>query len=281
MDIGNRYELVSQRAGERQQRRCAAPAFGRWGSTASLRAVGALIPSPRLPIAPVQIRDIGSGNFGVAKLCRAKDSGELVAVKFIERGEKVGAATGGSGRGRSPRKPAAAGQLHLGAGAQEPAATATRRPPALPRACAVLPAQLCGPPCPLLPAADRQECRAGNHQPPHAVGAPQHRAVSGGAALRQRQWQQPPGGADSLPCFGGYLPALTSPFRVAWPRLQPPASLLNTVPRVRTALPAATPPINRLNKLCGLPAHPSLPAGLPDQHPPGHRHGVCQRGGAV
>lgn len=37
----------------------------------------------------VQIRDIGSGNFGVAKLCRARDSGELVAVKFIERGEKV------------------------------------------------------------------------------------------------------------------------------------------------------------------------------------------------
>ncbi|EFN59208.1 hypothetical protein CHLNCDRAFT_138144 [Chlorella variabilis] len=35
------------------------------------------------------IRDIGSGNFGVAKLCRAKDSGELVAVKFIERGEKI------------------------------------------------------------------------------------------------------------------------------------------------------------------------------------------------
>lgn len=35
------------------------------------------------------IRDIGSGNFGVAKLCRAKDTGELVAVKFIERGEKI------------------------------------------------------------------------------------------------------------------------------------------------------------------------------------------------
>lgn len=37
-----------------------------------------------------QIRDIGSGNFGVAKLMRDKQTSELVAVKFIERGEKVG-----------------------------------------------------------------------------------------------------------------------------------------------------------------------------------------------
>lgn len=37
----------------------------------------------------MQIRDIGSGNFGVAKLMRDKKTGELVAVKFIERGEKV------------------------------------------------------------------------------------------------------------------------------------------------------------------------------------------------
>ena len=42
------------------------------------------------PLFPVlQIRDIGSGNFGVAKLCRDKENGELVAVKFIERGEKA------------------------------------------------------------------------------------------------------------------------------------------------------------------------------------------------
>lgn len=36
-----------------------------------------------------QVRDIGSGNFGVAKLMRDKNTGHLVAVKFIERGEKV------------------------------------------------------------------------------------------------------------------------------------------------------------------------------------------------
>lgn len=36
-----------------------------------------------------QIKDIGSGNFGVAKLMRDKATGELVAVKFIERGDKV------------------------------------------------------------------------------------------------------------------------------------------------------------------------------------------------
>jgi len=35
------------------------------------------------------IKDIGSGNFGVAKLIREKWSGELYAVKFIERGFKV------------------------------------------------------------------------------------------------------------------------------------------------------------------------------------------------
>ena len=36
-----------------------------------------------------QLKDIGSGNFGVAKLMRYKPTGELVAVKFIERGDKV------------------------------------------------------------------------------------------------------------------------------------------------------------------------------------------------
>jgi serine/threonine protein kinase len=35
------------------------------------------------------IKDIGSGNFGVAKLVREKWSDELYAVKFIERGSKV------------------------------------------------------------------------------------------------------------------------------------------------------------------------------------------------
>lgn len=35
------------------------------------------------------VKDIGSGNFGVAKLVREKSSGELFAVKFIERGQKI------------------------------------------------------------------------------------------------------------------------------------------------------------------------------------------------
>lgn len=35
------------------------------------------------------VRDIGSGNFGVARLMRDKHTDELVAVKYIERGEKV------------------------------------------------------------------------------------------------------------------------------------------------------------------------------------------------
>uniref|UniRef100_A0A1J3G3C9 non-specific serine/threonine protein kinase n=2 Tax=Noccaea caerulescens TaxID=107243 RepID=A0A1J3G3C9_NOCCA len=35
------------------------------------------------------VKDIGSGNFGVAKLVRDKSSKELFAVKFIERGQKI------------------------------------------------------------------------------------------------------------------------------------------------------------------------------------------------
>ncbi|KFM27066.1 Serine/threonine-protein kinase SRK2A [Auxenochlorella protothecoides] len=35
------------------------------------------------------IKDIGSGNFGVAKLMRERSTGELIAIKFIERGEKI------------------------------------------------------------------------------------------------------------------------------------------------------------------------------------------------
>ena len=35
------------------------------------------------------VKNIGSGNFGVAKLVKDKWSGELFAIKFIERGQKV------------------------------------------------------------------------------------------------------------------------------------------------------------------------------------------------
>ncbi|KAE8697086.1 hypothetical protein F3Y22_tig00110633pilonHSYRG00021 [Hibiscus syriacus] len=34
------------------------------------------------------LKDIGSGNFGVAKLARDKRTGEHFAVKYIERGPK-------------------------------------------------------------------------------------------------------------------------------------------------------------------------------------------------
>ncbi|KAL3621185.1 Serine/threonine-protein kinase srk2e [Castilleja foliolosa] len=37
------------------------------------------------------VRDIGSGNFGVARLMRDRQTNELVAVKYIERGEKIDA----------------------------------------------------------------------------------------------------------------------------------------------------------------------------------------------
>jgi len=35
------------------------------------------------------IKDIGSGNFGFAKLVRDKSTGQLFACKYIERGPKV------------------------------------------------------------------------------------------------------------------------------------------------------------------------------------------------
>lgn len=35
------------------------------------------------------VRDIGSGNFGIARLMRDRATGELIAVKYIERGEKI------------------------------------------------------------------------------------------------------------------------------------------------------------------------------------------------
>ena len=35
------------------------------------------------------VRDIGSGNFGIARLMRNKTTKELVAMKYIERGRKV------------------------------------------------------------------------------------------------------------------------------------------------------------------------------------------------
>lgn len=35
------------------------------------------------------LKDIGAGNFGVARLMRDKKTKELVAIKYIERGNKV------------------------------------------------------------------------------------------------------------------------------------------------------------------------------------------------
>jgi len=37
----------------------------------------------------VYVKDIGAGNFGVARLCRNLATGELVAIKYMERGTKI------------------------------------------------------------------------------------------------------------------------------------------------------------------------------------------------
>jgi serine/threonine protein kinase len=36
------------------------------------------------------VKDLGAGNFGVARLLRHKETKELVAMKYIERGHRVG-----------------------------------------------------------------------------------------------------------------------------------------------------------------------------------------------
>lgn len=36
-----------------------------------------------------QVKDLNSGTFGFVQLCQDKTTNELVAIKFIERGEKV------------------------------------------------------------------------------------------------------------------------------------------------------------------------------------------------
>ena len=35
------------------------------------------------------LKDLGAGNFGVARLMRNKETKELVAIKYIERGNRV------------------------------------------------------------------------------------------------------------------------------------------------------------------------------------------------
>jgi hypothetical protein len=64
--------------------------------TAAVAGGAAQAPAPAVPL-PIMhdgdryehVRDIGSGNFGVARLMRCRATGALVAVKYIERGQKV------------------------------------------------------------------------------------------------------------------------------------------------------------------------------------------------
>ena len=43
------------------------------------------------------LKELGAGNFGVARLVRDKQTKELVAVKYIERGKKVRRSLAGFG----------------------------------------------------------------------------------------------------------------------------------------------------------------------------------------
>lgn len=59
--------------------------FGEAGSVMDLAGVSGVHDMDRYEL----LKDIGSGNFGVARLMRDKKTRELVAVKYIERGEKI------------------------------------------------------------------------------------------------------------------------------------------------------------------------------------------------
>uniref|UniRef100_A0A8R7TIN9 Protein kinase domain-containing protein n=1 Tax=Triticum urartu TaxID=4572 RepID=A0A8R7TIN9_TRIUA len=48
------------------------------------------------------LKDIGAGNFGVARLMRNKETKELVAMKYIPRGLKVRPRPAATGRSRAP-----------------------------------------------------------------------------------------------------------------------------------------------------------------------------------
>lgn len=37
----------------------------------------------------LKVQDLSSGSFGFVQLCRHKQTGEMVAIKFMERGDRI------------------------------------------------------------------------------------------------------------------------------------------------------------------------------------------------
>lgn len=76
------------------------PKYEKVGTSRPTAAARKPVPSSGMPVEltrrtalhSLQIRDLNSGTFGFVQLARDKTSGELIAVKFIERGEKVSSA---------------------------------------------------------------------------------------------------------------------------------------------------------------------------------------------
>ena len=99
-----------------------------------------------------QVRDVGSGAFGVCKLMKNTHTGEMVAVKLMERGDKVGVA--------------------LAAAQGSPGQCALCQVRSACNLVTLLNQMIHG-------AADRHQRGAGGAQP-QAACAPQRRAVQGG-----------------------------------------------------------------------------------------------------
>jgi hypothetical protein len=114
-----------------------------------------------------EVRDIGSGNFGVARLMRNRETRGLVAVKLIERGQRVGDLFPSSLFSLSPSVRALGlGWSRGGIGSVDVG---------LDVLCWMLIDQVA-----LVFCADWRECGEGDHQPPIAA-APQHHPVHRGA----------------------------------------------------------------------------------------------------
>ena len=131
-------------------------------------------PTPSPPLS--QVKELGSGNFGLARLERELATGELVAIKYIPRGSTA--------RLPPPLRPLRASEL------RRCAQTAHMPPPARVCTTASPPTRLARRATPVPPAprplltsprsAGGRERGPRDCVPPHDA-APQHRAVQGGA----------------------------------------------------------------------------------------------------
>lgn len=93
--------------GHAKYEKCAHPPHARAASclhaACSHRAVQLSASAVAVRCCMRRVKDLNSGTFGFVQLCKDKTTNELVAIKFIERGDKVrwGSAIGGWAGGKA------------------------------------------------------------------------------------------------------------------------------------------------------------------------------------